>query len=162
MSQQPNPDTEDIKLHVKPGKTRAPFFRYIRINLPRLTKAAILVIVAPIGGCAWAVLSSGFDIFAGSDIALGLVIALVAVFLVLGLVTKWRIWGFGTVVAAAGILVYLGGLFGHAPFVGNGAGVYLAAGWNTMFFASLAYCVIYWALNYGVLVAYPDTQGFED
>ena len=41
-----DPNLHDISLHVKPGKERAPFFRYIRINLPKLTRAMIVAIMA--------------------------------------------------------------------------------------------------------------------
>lgn len=155
-------DVQDVMLHVPPGKKRAPFFRYIRFNLPKLTKAAILLVVAGIGGCAAYVLTAGHDIFAGDDLALWLVVITAAIFVVIGLVSKLRIWDYGMVPALGALLVYLGGLVGNAPYVWNGADLYTAAAWNAMMLFGLAYVVLRWALGYGILVAYPDYQGFED
>lgn len=155
-------DVHDVNEHVPPGRKRAPFFRYIRINLPRLTKAVILLIIAWITFTSFVIARTDFEIFAGSDIALYLVSALAAIFCVVGLLTKARIWDFGMLPALAAIVAYIGGLFGTAPYVWNGAGIYTAAAWNTMFFAGIAYVIIRWALGYGVLVAYPDDQGFGD
>lgn len=155
-------NTTDWKKHVKPGRKRAPFFRYIRINLPRLTRAAILAIMALLAFCAGAVALSDHLPFVGGDIALWVVVGLAVTFLVVGLVTKARVWDFGLVPALGAVIAYIGGLFGTAPYVWNGAGVYLAAAWNTMMFCGVAYVIIRWALNYGILVAYPDDQGFED
>lgn len=155
-------DLHDVNEHIPPGRKRAPFFRYIRINLPRLTKFVILVLIAWIGFTAAYIASLDFSLFVGSDVALYVVAALAAIFVVVGLVTKARIWDFGMLPALAAIVAYIGGLFGTAPFVWNGASLYTAAAWNTMFFAGVAYVIIRWALGYGVLVAYPDDQGFED
>lgn len=153
---------KDVRHHVPPGRKRAPFLRYVRFNLPRLTKAAILVVMAGLAGCATYVALGENPIFPGSDLALWLVVALAAIFVVVGLVTKWRIWDFGVVPALGALLVYAGGLAGTAPYVWNGAGLYTAAAWNTMMILAIVYLILRWALGYGVLVAYPDDQGFED
>lgn len=155
-------DTQDVMLHVPPGRERAPFFRYIRINLPRLTKAVLLLIIAALGGCAAYVASSNHEVFPASDIVLWIVIGFAAVFVVVGVLTKLKIWDFGVVPAFGALLLWGAGLFTHAPFVWNGAEVYEAAAWNTMMLSGVAYLLLYWALNYGILVAYPDDQGFED
>ena len=47
--------TERISEHVKPGRKRAPFLRYIRINLPRTTRLLLLLVVAVIGAASAAV-----------------------------------------------------------------------------------------------------------
>ena len=57
---------------------------------------------------------------------------------------------------------YVGGIFGTAPYVWNGASLVQAAIWNTTLFASLGYLVLYWALQYGMIVASPDDQNFMD
>ena len=58
---------------------------------------------------------------------------------------------------------------GFVPNVGivfglgySGGAIPLAATWNATMLASLAYLVLYWALNYGMIVASPDDQGFLD
>lgn len=161
------PTEVDINIHdvnrfVAPGRERAPFFRYFRFNLPRLTKALLLIVIAVIGGCAAGVAYSGFSIFPGDHVALLLVAILAGVCVLLGLTTAWRIWDAGLLPALAALTLYIGGLLSHAPYVWNGASVYLAATWNTMAFAAVAYLLLDWALNYGILVAYPDDQGFCD
>lgn len=154
--------TQDVLRHVKPGKTRAPFLRYIRINLPRLTKAVLIMVIAVIGATAAGVALSDHLPFPGADIALWIVVAFAAIYVLFGLFTTLRIWDYGSLVGAAALIVYIGGLLGDAPFVWNGASIYLAATWNVMAIASLAYFFLNWAVNYGMLVAYPDDQGFTD
>lgn len=155
-------DTQDVLRHVPPGRSRAPFFRYIRFNLPRLTKAVLLLVVALIGVGAGYIVNGDHEIFAASDMVLWILVGFAAVFVVLGLVTKWRIWDFGLIPTFGALITWGAGLFTNAPFVWNGGGLYEAASWNLMMLCGLAYLVLYWALNYGILVAYPNDQGFED
>ena len=155
-------DFYDIDEHVPPGKTRAPFFRYIRINLPRLTRAFIVAVMAVVAASAFYVAAATTGIFTGAQLCLCLVGTLASIFVLSGLVPRWRIWDFGLVPALGAVLVYVAGLFGTAPYVWNGASIGVAAAWNVMLFASLGYGLLYWALNYGVIAAYPDDQGFED
>lgn len=157
-----DPDIRDVNLHVKPGRKRAPFFRYIRINLPRLTRAAIIAVMALLAFTAAVVARSGHLPFSAGDIALWLVVALAVIFVVVALVPSTRPWDFGCVPALAAILAYVGGLFGDAPYVWNGASVELAAAWNSMMLLGVVYLVIRWAESYGILAVYPDDQGFED
>ena len=44
----------------------------------------------------------------------------------------------------------------------NGASILAAAIWNLTLFVPLVYLVLYWALQYGMIVAYPDDQNFMD
>lgn len=155
-------DVQDVMLHVPPGRKRAPFFRYIRFNLPKLTKAVLLLIIAGIGACAGYIVSIEHEIFVGDNLALWLIIVTAAIFVLLGVVSKLRIWDFGMVPALGALLLYVGGLVGNAPFVWNGADTYTAATWNLMMLLAFAYVILRWALGYGILVAYPDDQGFED
>lgn len=158
-----DPRIHDINMHVKPGRTRAPFFRYFRINLPRLTRACIALLFAVMAALAFWVAAADFAIFAGAHIALRLVGVLAAVVAVVAaFVWRWKPWDFGLVPAGGAVCAYIGGLVGHAPYVSNGASVELAAGWNTMLLCAAVYFFIYWALHYGMIVAYPDDQGFED
>lgn len=152
----------DIRHHIPPGRTRAPFLRYFRFNLPRMTKAGLLVLMAALAGCATAVAVYAQPLFPASDLVLGVVAGAAALFVLLGLVSRWRIWDFGMVPALGALLTYAGGLMGHAPFVWNGADIYLAATWNVLMLLALAYVALWWALGYGMLVAYPDDQGFQD
>lgn len=154
--------TEDVLHHIKPGRTRAPFFRYFRFNLPRLTKAVLLLLVAGIGSTALGVGLSSHLPFDHGQVPLFLIAASAAIFLVVGLVSRLKIWDLGLFVALAALVTYLGGLFGDAPYVWNGAAVELAAAWNLMMMLSLAYLVAYWALHYRVIVAFPDDQNFQD
>ncbi|MDO5727148.1 MAG: hypothetical protein Q4Q03_04430 [Bowdeniella nasicola] len=154
--------TKDVYHHRKPGRRRANFFRYFRFNLPRLTKALIMVVIATIGACAGAVAASGHLPFAGAEIALWIVVIFAVIFVALSAFTRRDLWDYGTVVAAAATIVYFGGIFGYPPYVHNGASIYLAATWNLMLFASLGYFVLNWAINLGILVVWPHTQGFTD
>lgn len=154
--------TQDVLRHVKPGKTRAPFLRYFRFNLPRTTKAVLILVIAVIGATAAGVALSDHLPFPGAQFALWIVVALAVIYVLFGLLTKLRIWDYGSLIAAAALITYVGGLLGDAPFVWNGASIYLAATWNVMTLASLAYFALNWAVNYGMLVAYPDDQGFTD
>ncbi len=160
--QQVDPNLHDINLHVKPGRERAPFFRYIRINLPRLTRAAIVAIMAVQAVLAFVIAQTDFHIFDGQRAALYVLGAAAAIFVLAGLVPSTRPWDFGLVPAVGSIVLFLAALGGTPPWVWNGADVYLAAGWNTIAYCGVAYLVLYWALGYGVLAAYPDDQGFED
>ncbi|MDO5731038.1 hypothetical protein [Corynebacterium sphenisci] len=154
--------TEDVYRHRRPGSKRAHVLRYFRFNLPRLTKAALLAVVALIGGCAAAVARSDHPPFPHAEPALWIVVAMAVAFLAFGLTTRLRIWDFGSAVAAGALIIYIGGIIGDAPYVWNGASVGLAATWNLMAFASLGYLALNWAVNFGMLVAWPDTQGFTD
>lgn len=154
--------TEDVLHHIKPGKIRAPFFRYFRFNLPRLTKLALLVVMAGIGITAFVVGLSSHLPFDHAQIPLFITAAAAAVFVLTGIVSKSRIWDIGLFIALAALVTYIGGLFGDAPYVWNGAPLELAAVWNLMMLLSLAYLVAYWALLYGVIVAHPDRQDFPD
>lgn len=155
--------TEDVYLHVKPGRKRANFFRYFRFNLPRLTKALLVLVIAAIGASAVGVATAGHPPFPHGNIALWIVALLAAVYLVLALTTRLAIWDFGSMISAGACVVYIGGIVsGDAPFIWNGASLYLAATWNLMFFASIVYFILNWAVNFGILVAWPKTQGFTD
>ncbi|WKD59296.1 hypothetical protein [Corynebacterium caspium] len=155
----------DYRKYIKPGRKRAPFFRYIRINLPRLTRLFLSIVFLVIALCAFSVSTSSFApaIFNGAALALKALSIISGLFGALGILTRLRIWSFGMIPASIGILIYaVGCIFGTAPFVWNGADITLAAAWNVVFLASVAYLVLYWAMRYGILVAAPDDQGFED
>lgn len=154
--------TEDVYRHRKPGKKRARFYRYLRINLPRLTKALLMLVIAVIGGSAVNVALSSFSLFPGAEIALWLLVSFCILFLLLALATRRAIWDFGSLISAVACVIYIGGTLGTAPQVVNGASIYLAATWNVMLLASLAYFVLNWAVNVGILVVWPKTQGFTD
>lgn len=155
--------TEDVYNHIKPGRERANFFRYFRFNLPRLTKAILLIVVATIGACAAGVAVSDYPPFPHATPALWIIVGACVVYLVLALTTRLAIWDFGSFIAFGACVVYLAGIAGGtAPFIWNGASINLAAAWNLLLFASLAYFVLNWAVNFGILVVWPKTQGFTD
>lgn len=154
--------TVRVTEHVRPGKKRAPLLRYIRINLPRTTRLFLLLVIAVIGVASATTALSGHEPFPFAIPLLWVVVAAAIVFVAVGLLTKKRIWTIGLGIALASLLIYVGGFLGNAPFVWNGASITLAAVWNTTLFASLAYAVLYWALNYGMIVASPDDQNFMD
>ena len=148
--------------YVRPGKKRAPFLRYIRINLPRTVRVVLLAVIAAIGASAATVALSDYEPFAFADVLLWAVLAAAIVVVAIGLATKLRVWTAGLGVALAALLIYIGGIFGTAPFVWNGASIVLAAVWNLVMIASVVYLLLYWALNYGMIVAAPDNQNFMD
>ncbi|GAB3939820.1 hypothetical protein [Corynebacterium tapiri] len=152
----------DVKLHIKKGRKRAPFFRYIRINLPRTTKAIALLVIAALGACSLALALDGISPFIGGTIALYVIATVSFGFCVVGAFVHKDIWGIGMVPALMALVFYIASLFGTAPFVWNGYGIFTAATFNSLLFAAIAYLVIRWALSYGMLVAYPDDQGFDD
>lgn len=158
----PDNDVEMVIHHVKPGRTRAPFLRYFRFNLPRLTKAILLIVIAAIGALAAIVARGGYPPFPHGELALWLVTVTAVIFLAFG-VTRLRIWDFGLVPAGGAILIYFAGLFSDtAPYVWHGASEPLAAAYTLLLALSVGYLVLYWALNYGMIVAYPDNQNFHD
>ena len=162
IPQSADPNLNDINLHVKPGKERAPFFRYIRINLPRLTRVLIVALMALQAVLAFYVARTDFDIFPGQELVLYTIVSLDALFVVMGAVTRWRVWDFGLIPAVGAVVNFIGAIAGTPPWVWNGADIHLAAAWNTTAFCGIAYVLLYWAMNYGVIAAYPDDQGFED
>lgn len=154
--------TERVTNYVTPGRKRAPLLRYFKINLPRTTRLVLLLVIAVIGAASAAVASSGQEPFTFADPILWAILVAAVVFVAVGLVTKARIWTAGLGIALSALLVYVGGIWGNAPYVWNGAPIALAATWNLILFASVGYLVLYWALNYGMIVAAPDDQNFMD
>ncbi len=154
--------TERISEHLRPGRKRASLMRYIRINLPRATRLLLLFVVAVIGAASAAIALGDHEVFPFDTPILWGVFGAAVLFVAAGLVTSARIWTWGVGIAAASLLVYLGGLAGDAPYVWNGASIVLAATWNLTLVASIGYLVLYWALMYGIIVAAPDDQNFMD
>lgn len=154
--------TERVAKHVRPGRTRAPFLRYIRINLPLLTRFVLLLIAAINGAASAAVALSDHVPFPFADQVLLAVSGAAALFVMIGLLTSWRIWRWGGLIAVLSLLVYLGSLAGDPPYVWNGASIPLAAVWNVTLLSPLAYLILYWMMNYGIIVAAPDNQNFLD
>ncbi len=154
--------TERVSEHIRPGRKRAPFLRYIRINLPRATRLVLLLVIAVIGGASAAVALGDHEPFRFANPILWAVLGAAVLFVAVGLVTSARIWIWGVGIALASLLVYLGGLAGDAPYVWNGASIVQAATWNLTLLASIGYLVLYWALRYGIIVAAPDDQNFMD
>lgn len=154
--------TQPVFEHIKPGKKRAPFLRYIRINLPQTTRLLLLAVIAVIGAASAAVALSNHEPFLFATPALWSVCGAAVVFVAAGLVSSARIWKWGFIIALASLLIYMGGLLGNAPYVWNGASVVTAAIWNLSLLASVAYMVLFWALQYGMIVAAPDNQNFMD
>lgn len=162
MAEEVDVRTTDVINHVKPGRKRAPFLRYIRINLPKTTRALIVILIALLGVSAGYVASLGHPIFQGSNVVLWGLVALCAVGVIFAAFTKLRPWDFLALPAIAALIIWGVGFFQNAPFVWNGGDLYEAVAWNMLMYCGLAYLVIYWALNYGMLVAWPDDQGFDD
>ena len=154
--------TQPVLEHIKAGKKRAPFLRYIRINLPRTTRLLLIAIIAVIGAASAAVALSKHEPFLFAPPALWSVCAAAVVFIAVGLLTSARIWKWGLIIALSSLLIYMGGLLGNAPYVWNGASVVSAAIWNLTLLGSIAYIVLFWALQYGMIVAAPDNQNFMD
>ena len=154
--------TERVTEHLAPGRKRASLLRYVRINLPRTTRLLLLLVIAVIGVASATVALGDHEPFPFATPILWGVFAAAVVFVAVGLLTPARIWTWGVGIALASLLVYVGGLAGDAPYVWNGASVVLAAMWNLTLLASIGYLVLYWALQYGMIVAAPDDQNFMD
>lgn len=154
--------TERVTEYVKPGRERAAFHRYIKINLPRTTKALLLLVIAVIGAVSATVALSDFSLFSFAEVLQWFIVGLSFGFVAPGLVTSMRIWGLGAIISVLALVVYAVGSAGEAPFVWNGASVPLAAMWNLTLMMPLAYLVLYWALRQGLIVAHPDNQNFMD
>lgn len=154
--------TERVTEYLKPGRTRAPFLRYIRINLPRATRAVLLGVVGAIGAASAATALGDIEPFPFADPILWAIAAAAVVFVGVGIVSKAYIWTAGLGIALSSILIYAGGILGTAPYVWNGATIIEAVIWNLTLMLSLAYVLLYWALRYGMIVASPDNQNFMD
>lgn len=79
--------TERVTEHVPPGRKRAPLLRYIRINLPRITRLLLLLVIALIGVSSAAVALSGSEPFPFASPILWAILAAAVVFVAIGLVT---------------------------------------------------------------------------
>lgn len=154
--------TQPVLEHIRPGKKRAPLLRYIRINLPQTTRLLLITVIAVIGAASAAVALSNHEPFLLATPVLWSVFGAAVVFVAVGLMTSARIWKWGLIIALSSLLVYIGGLLDNAPYTWNGASVVSAAMWNLTLFASIAYIVLFWALQYGMIVAAPDNQNFMD
>lgn len=154
--------TERLTSHVKPGHKRAPFLRYIRINLPHTTRLVLLLVIAVIGATSASVALGNQEPFPFANFALGGVGGAAVIFVAVGLLSSARVWVWGAGIAVASVLIYLGGIAGDAPYVWNGASILAAALWNTTLLASLGYVVLFAALRAGIIVAAPDDQNFMD
>lgn len=154
--------THRVSEHIKPGGKRAPFLRYIRINLPRTVRLLLLAVVAFIGASAAVTALGDMEPFTFGDPVLWVIAVAALIFVAVGLLTSARMWAWGIGIACVAIVAYLIGIAGTAPYVWNGASIPRAALWNLMLFASLAYLVLYAALRYGMIVAAPDNQNFMD
>lgn len=154
--------TQPVLNHIKPGQKRAPFLRYIRINLPQTTRLLLIAVIAVIGAASAAVALLNHEPFPFATPALWSVFGAAVVFVAAGLMSSVRIWKWGLIIALSSLLIYMGGLLGNAPYVWNGASVVIAAIWNLTLFACIAYIVLFWALQYGMIVAAPDNQNFMD
>lgn len=154
--------TQDVYHYIKPGKTRASLFRYFRFNLPRLTKLVLLALIAGLGLTASAVALSPHPPFEHAEIPLFIIVAAAVLFVVIGIFSSPGTWDLGLTISLAALVTYLGGIFGNAPYVWNGAPLGLAATWNLMMILSLIYVAAYWALQHRIIVAHPDDQGFRD
>ncbi len=154
--------TARITEYLRPGRKRAPFLRYIRINLPKTTRVVLLLVIAAIGIASATTALGDVEPFPFADPLLWAVTAASVIFVAIGAVSKARIWIFGLCIALASLLIYIGAIFGTAPYVWNGASILAAAIWNLTLFVPLVYLVLYWALQYGMIVAYPDDQNFMD
>lgn len=155
-------NTTDVNHYIREGRQRAPFFRYFRFNLPRLTRLLLVIVLAVEGGCAWFVAATAGTMFPYAPLVLGLLVGLTGVFVVITLCTRWHVWDLGMVPAVVGIFCYFGALRGEPPYVWNGGSLAQAAAWNCVLFAGLVYVLLYWANSYGIVVAAPDNQNFTD
>lgn len=154
--------TEDVYHHRKPGKQRAPLLRYFRFNLPRLTRAVMLALVAAIGVCAIYTAQIANTLFASAAIPLW-IIGVAALVCVVSGCSRLKVWDFGALIAVCALVMYFGTILAAtAPFVWNGATVWHAAAWNIMMLAAIGYLVALWAKWYGIIVAWPDDQNFTD
>lgn len=155
-------DISDVTNYIPEGRERAPFYRYFRFNLPRLTRALLICDIAGISAMAATVALSDFSVFAQSPLVLWLLCGLGVVFAICALIPSVRPWDFGLVPALSAVIIWITSWFTHALTPHNGADLFLSAGWNLMFFLALGYIALYWALHVRMIVAYPDDQGFDD
>ena len=104
--------TADVRHYIQEGKTRAPFLRYFRFNLPRLTKAVLLLVMAGLGACL-----SGLAVnLDGAQRWLSVVIGVAALaWVVAEAFTRLTWWKAGGVMAALSLANYLFIAVVHTP-----------------------------------------------
>lgn len=154
--------TERVTEYLKPGRRRAAFPRYIKLNLPRTTKAVLLLVLAATGAAAVAVALDNWEPFKMSDIFLWALLGLSLVFVGVGVATDKRIWTAALTVPLFSLVIYALGALGNAPYVWNGGTIVQAATWNLLLIIPVVYLVLYGLMRYGMIVAYPDDQNFMD
>lgn len=155
-------DISDISHHIPSGRTRAAFYRYFRFNLPRLTRALLICMQGGIGILAALVAHNNFPLFPQSSLTLWILCGLSLIFVLSALIPSTRPWDFGLVTALSATIIWITSWFTNPLTPSKGADLFLSAGWNLMFFLAIAYIALYWALHIGMIVAYPDDQGFDD
>ncbi len=141
---------------------RAGFFSYLNFNLPRLTKAAFVGVIAFLGLTQWANLAYVIEPFRAAHLVMAVALAGCALFVGLALFTRTRPWTFGLVICVVSVLVYIVGQFADAPAIASGSSTEQVALWNLTVLVPAAYVILYWAMRRGIIVAHPDARNWHD
>lgn len=141
---------------------RSFILRYFQINLPRVTKAAFVLVILALAAAQVATILVLPPPFTGSTVALAILAACCAVFTGMALFTRIRPWTLGFIVCIVSVAVWGLGKWQHAPSVAAGDTTGQIALWNANVLLPVVYAIAYAALRYGILVAHPDQRRWHD
>lgn len=140
---------------------RGNFFDYLQFNLPRLTKAALVALVALMGAVLVGNVAASAPPFTGGHAVLVCLAAGCVTVAGLALATRIRPWTPGFLLGVVIVAVYIAGALSDAPAISTGASTEQVALWNLNLILPICYFALYWALRRGILVAHPDQRNWH-
>ncbi len=140
---------------------RGNFFDYLQFNLPRLTKAMLVGLVALMGAVLIGNVAASAEPFLGGHAIMLLLLAGCVAVAGAALATRTRPWTLGFLVSLGIIAVFIAGAVLDAPAIDTGSSTGQVALWNLNVILPICYLVLYWALRRGIVIAHPDKRNWH-
>ena len=140
---------------------RGKFFDYLQFNLPRLTKAMFVGLIALMGAVLIGNVAASAAPFPGGHAIMALLLAGCVVVAGAALATRIRPWTLGFLVSVGIMALFLAGTVLDAPAISAGSSTGQVALWNLNVILPIVYLVLYWALRRGIIIAHPDKRNWH-